>query len=669
MLKRETLYQYILPLAIITICILAHFGSVIHNDISIDDTFYYQQVSSVQTFLDLPDVLRQNFSYVDYRPVATLTFALEKIFSEGGVLNPHTSHGINLLLYVLNSWILYLFLLKIPPSIRGQYIPIIATLIFATLPLHTSMMGNIKSRDGLLSFLFGMSYFYFLIRLFTENKSTYYQLAWAVLAVLFLLLGIYSKLDTFNFLMATPLLFMFFFKANKKINFKFIARLFIIVLISYRIFTFLFNIWTENKIQAIEYTQNEIQSDPVLFSENPIVAYSDLPHQLAFGIQTTFEYVKMVFRPHHHYYYYGFDMIPVLPITDKIIWFKFSILLLIGISAIILYKKLPLYSFGILFFFIGLIYCSNLVTPVSGIVADRYAYIASMGACLALAAVLQLVWEKYLHKFIKQSTASTKNAIATNQKEWIYLLAATLLLTSIYLPFNRKRSSDWKSLYSIFEADLPEIGTRSYEANRIALRNYIENGMASNDPQEQKELFTKGFEASKQAIEVYNKGMEAYDGVIYSLYGLGRYEDALSFSRLTIEKFDTTEIGWRILTEYYYSNKMLDSAAMGYKTLVDMTPGEENLVLFYVTTLQQNHQMAEALKYVDSIQHADTSQYLPYRAKFHLYLGEKDSLKAVENLEIAMSKGWRDNHELDIAGQYWWTKDKAKWEEMKKYLQ
>ncbi|MCZ2393854.1 MAG: hypothetical protein LC105_08370 [Chitinophagales bacterium] len=669
MIKKETLYTYILPLGLMSVIIFLHFGAVIHNNISLDDSYYYEQVGNVQTFLDIPDVLKKNFSYVDYRPIATLTFAIEKVFSEGAVFNPHISHAINLFIYLMNSWILYLFLLQIPISIRGKHLPLIATLLFATLPLHTSMVANIKSRDGLLSLLFGMTYLYFFLKILTSHQFRLRQLIWMILGILFLLLGIYSKLDAFNFLIATPLLFIFFFGTGKKINFKWIARVAIVVLISYRVFTFLFDIWTKNKIQAIEYTQNEIQSDPILFSENPIVSYSDFSYHLAYGVQTIFEYLKMVFRPHHHYYYYGYDMIPVLPITDPIIWIKFLILLLIGISAIVLLKKNRIYSFGVLFFFICLAYCSNLVTPVSGIVADRYAYTASLGACIALSTLLTMIWDSYLSKILFKSPALSPSTQEIDKKEWIYLLSFIVLLTSIYLPFNRKRSHDWRSLYSIFEADLPEIGTRSYEANRIALRNYIEDGMASNDPAIQKELFTKGFEASKRAIEVYNKGMEAYDGVIYSLYGLERFEDALSFSRLTIAKFDTTEIGWRILTEYYYSNRMLDSAVIGYKALVDMNPGEENLLLFYVTTLQENHQLGTALKYIDSIQQIDTSQYIPYRAKFHVYLAEKDSLKAVENLEIAMSKGWRDNQMLDIAGQYWWTKDQKKWEELKKYLQ
>jgi tetratricopeptide (TPR) repeat protein len=661
---KKTIY-ILITLSVIS---LTHFFLVKNNGISLDDNYYYSQVKEVKELSDIPLALQQKFSVVDYRPVTTFTFAIEQVLTNGQI-NPHLSHWFNLILYIFNCWLLYLFLAKLPLKNREKFIPIIATILFASLPLHASMVANVKSRDGLLSFLFGMIYLHGILRLFRKEESYTKKAIVSFISVLSIVLAIYSKLDAFNFLIATPFIYFLF---NFKIQLKFLLRSLILTVITIRFAFFIFSFWVDTKDKAIEFSNDVEKVDPILFTENPIISHTSILAKAAYSIQTIFEYIPMVFQPKGHYYYFGYDMLPVLPINSPIIWFKAFIIFLILLSALLIYKKNRLYSFGIVFFFVSLLYCANFMTPVSGIVADRYAYIASMGACIALACILNKLAIMLLRKFrpaLYDDFSKTPNIeIDFKSKSFLYFLLPVVAISLFYLPYNIHRSKDWKSLFSIFEADLPHITLKSYEANRIATKSYVETAIDTDDPKMREAYFKKGLKYGINGMNIYNDGQYVQDGVIMSLYGLNDFISAVDFSRKVIAKFDSTEIGWRMLTEFYYSSKMLDSAAIGYRKLINMVPSDPNLYFFYVSTLRENHQQDKAINFLDSLITDNPKNFLPFQAKAYMYLEDKDSANAVINIEKAMENGLRDKKLLDDAGRYWWTRDQEKWEYMKRYV-
>jgi tetratricopeptide (TPR) repeat protein len=671
---------------LISLWALVSFYPVLNNDFSLDDTYYLEQVDHVHAWKDVWSVTQQQFSYVDYRPLPSLTFAVEKVLS-GGAIQPGISHGINLLLYILGAILFYLFLLRLQELTKSGNIALITSLLFISLPLHTSMVGNIKSRDGLISFALGFIYLYSLLFLFSARKNMLRLLA-GIIAMLAIIGAIYSKLDGFNFLFATPFLFLLL---NQKIQWKLLLRVSFIGIITYRFFRILFTEWMARRNEVIISNTTEgppMLNDPVFFTENPIVAYHDWPTRLAFGIQTIFEYVLMVFKPAGHYFYYGFDMVKVLPLSSPVIWMKAAVLLIAGFVAIWLFiKREKLTAFGIVFFFLSLMYCSNLITPVAGIVADRYAYIASAGACIALAGLISWIGKKTASRYpvpasalepVVKDTKPAKKTYKTGKKsqspvkwwqqpdKWAFTFTAFICL--FYLPFNISRSKEWKNYFTLFEADMPKISHKSYEANRIAIRNYVETAIDSDDPDFRQQYFTKALEYGINAITLYDSGQYVHDGMILALRGLNQFDACLAKAREVIERFDSSEVAWRVMTDYYYYKKYLDSAAYGYRKLIDIVPNDPNVYFFYVTALQENGKMNEGLAFCDSLIAANRASYIPYQAKSYLYLNARDSANAVIQIEKGFEMGWRDNKMLDIVGMYWWTRDMKKWEEMKKYL-
>ncbi len=593
----------------IVIVVLMHFSSVLKNDFSLDDYLYIDQVKNVLSWSELPLAIQYPFSISDFRPVTSVTFAIENILFKGSI-DPHVSHGINLFIYFLCCVFLYNFLLKIISDEQKKPIALIATLLFIALPLHNSMISNIKSRDGLLSFMFGMLYLNTFLRFAFIHKVSALKIFYLVLSFVFLGLGIFSKLDAFNFLAISPFLFLVFYK---KMSYKTILRMSFSIILTIYVARQVYNYWDKKKEVALKAYSEELQSDPVLFSENPIIAYPGISYKIAYTIQTVYEYSLMVFAPNGHYYYYGYDMLPVLPLTDPHVLFKALVIFVFILSAFVFYKKNSLYSFGIAFYFICLIYCSNFLTPVSGIIADRYIFTASAGACIALATIIYAVTAYLLRVFSLNNTSTFHFNSSVNNNilfTSIFVLPVFLISTIFYLPKNKDRCDDWKSLTSIFEADLPEISRYSYDANLIAMKNYM--SCAKISEQAQKDIYCKKVLIYGQnARNIYPEGQYAQDLMISAYYEMGRLYDALDLSRQVVARFDTTEIGWRVLNEYYYSQSNFDSVLLSSHKVLEFSPLDPFVNMMYVDALSKANREQDVMRHIEYLKSKYPDSQLP----------------------------------------------------------
>ncbi|MCO5230634.1 MAG: hypothetical protein M9958_05720 [Chitinophagales bacterium] len=591
-----------------------HYSNALTNDFSLDDYLYLAQVKNIHRWSDLQSIFQIPFGISDYRPITTLSFGIEKLLS-GGNIYPHIAHWVNLILYILCSLSLYRFVKKIATHQYLPHIAIITTIIFITIPLHNSMISNIKSRDGLLSFMFGMIYLNLIIEALTYKRNNLGKIILSILAIGFVILSIFSKVDGFNFIFITPLLYIIYFK---KFSLKYIIRTIIIFILLTKISISIYSNWTTQKDTAVEKYNKVVQNDPVLFTENPIVNYTSWDDKIAYSILTYYEYTKMLLRPNHHYYYYGYDMVPVLKINDPKVIAAGIFLLLLIVSIFLFYKKNKVYSFGVAFYLVGLLYCSNLIIPVSGIVADRYAFIASAGACTAIAVLIQMVMVKLITLKKQAIPITYRNKTITQiPTSTIYLIPIFLLSSLFYLPENRERSKEWASLQSIFEADLPEITHQSYEGNLIAIKSFMAMAQ-NNDSIESKKYYNKVLYYGSNAKRIYPDGQYAQDLMITAYYELGQMYEAMELARKVVEKFDSTEIGWRVLNEYYYIQEYRDSLENSCKKVLSFAPLDPVVNMMYVSNLKYLHQTNVAQQYLDELERKYPESSIPEDTRKYL---------------------------------------------------
>lgn len=154
-----------------------------------------QGVSGIRKILTSPyyeDAM--GYSY-EYRPVTHISFALEHQFFGG---TARSGHVLNALLYGLSCLVMFGLLGRMSPG--ASLFPMLATLLFATHPMHTEVVASIKNRDEILALLFAMLAMGNAWRFNAEGR--WWRLP---LVVLLMLLSLLSKSSAAPFLLMIPL--------------------------------------------------------------------------------------------------------------------------------------------------------------------------------------------------------------------------------------------------------------------------------------------------------------------------------------------------------------------------------------------------------------------------------------------------------------------------------
>jgi len=173
-----------------------------------------------------------------YRPLSLATFSIEYgLFGE----NPQVNHIINVLLYgftgVLVFYLLAILFFKGRKTLNLKdkifSIPLVATMLFVTHPIHTEVVANIKGRDEILVFLFSILSLIWAIKYIQDND--WKSLLWSCV---FLFIGLFSKENAAMFLVIIPLTIWTFFPELRFSKYKTIIGSLFFSLISIALFKY-----------------------------------------------------------------------------------------------------------------------------------------------------------------------------------------------------------------------------------------------------------------------------------------------------------------------------------------------------------------------------------------------------------------------------------------------
>lgn len=769
--------HYFLPFLILTICCLFQFKNSINFSWSFDDSYILNALPENKDFKSTFEVFKKTFDLTDYRPISSFTFALEQWYNER--IDSKFSHKVNLVIYALSIFLIYIFLVYLLKlNFDDPYLlAFLITLIFLFHPLHTSIVVNLKNRDGLLSMIFGiLSTIYFIKYL--SNLRVLHLLFFLI----FLLLAFLSKIDVIGFLFIFILyVFLFyidfknlkfkvdinqnrifsFFQKNEndkvqwfelaicivlysfslwdfnyidvlslllifivffKIKKRSIVNLFFVIFSSFYLIygTFLsilivfvcIVISNYNKLKLLktfliiflypvtlvyhvyyfrfkfinQALNIPIIEHPINFTENPLIQNPGLSFKLSQAIQTYFQYIKFMIVPKGYYFYFGYDMLPLRPLFHPL-----TILMLLAILvfiAIIYYlgKYNKLAWFGGAWFFSTLLYASNLVMPVAGIIADRYAYIASLGFCMVLVVGVFWLSDKIVNIFKLNQNEITANQMEVKKKKSKHTteekiihkmpisnkiaISFCVLICLIYMPFNFIRANQWKDIYTLLEADMPHL-SKSYEAHRIASSTYIQKGMDNiSDVELAKSDFQKGEEFVDKALAIYDGDALLNESKLIVTFRLGRNKEAIEQAKKIAARFNYSKISRDLLSEYYFSEGKYDSSAFYYKELIRLIPEDISLYYKYTNVLRMANKAEEAVSFSNSIRNNKSlPAYLPDECIFYVYYYNNQMDQALGYFTAAYDKGLR-NRELEytIIDYYVRAGNKSVVETLKKKL-
>lgn len=419
-----------------------------------------------------------------YRPVVTSTFAIEYQFFGS---NPGVSHFFSILLYGLTVILIFRFIRVAMPRSNILYAVIVA-ILFLIHPLHSEVVNNIKSRDELLCLIFGLSAVIQFLK-YRDSK----KIAAILLSALFIMLSLLTKKTGLVFI-PIGLLSGYFFRDLKLRT--------LLIYLGWAIL--LVGLWFLIKAGLLD----EAQSREKMFFENPLYLSNSLGNRIPMFFYSNYYYVCLLLIPYPLIYYYGYNQVDIATWSDPIVWA--AMVLMIAIVGVLFYriKKKEVWVFGGLFFFIAIGGACNLLFPAVGIIAERFAFVASFGFSISIG------W--LIYRLIKSKLKPAKMIT--------YGVIGIIALSSLVMTV--KRNADWMDRETLYTTDI-EHQSESAKSHSLLGQYYanisksIQRKMQNSKLQGDQRMIQQVKEASDSAIYHFNRCVEIYEGYTVSYNNLG----------------------------------------------------------------------------------------------------------------------------------------------------
>ncbi len=520
-----------------------YYGNTINNGFNLDDNYIYTKNALVNDGLrDVKSIFLSNsFDYgssqFGYRPIALLSFALENEFFG---LNPKAAHLINLSLYIIVCYLVFV-LLALLFNKQKIALPLLVALIYFIMPIHSEAVNNIKCRDELLMFVFGILGAIYWVK---SKRSIWF----GVVGLCFVILSIFSKKSGLVFLGVLPLISFYNSNGNWK---KLFSSTFLML-----IPIFLFRLMTK-KVK----TSGSLRE--YSFTENPLFQPDQMEiNRIVMAAESSWFYFKTMLFPTELISYYGYQSIQFENYTLTTF---LGILIIVIVLAISLngFLKQRVYGLGGLICLGGMLPFINLFKPMVGIVAERFMTISSLGLVIAIV-------------FIANDFLRTK-------KHYKLFLIGVLLYAIIYLPFIRNRGSDWKNIYTLSSTDVKKL------PNSVIL-NYLYGNSLLNDkiseqknPKDQKLILDKALSAFDKAISVWPTKVVLSDRATLFFKGYNQAQKAIEGYNQALKIDPEFEPSIKNLGILYSEQGHKETSIKYFKQLLAINPKH----LVYESLMQQ----------------------------------------------------------------------------------
>lgn len=590
------------------------YGNTVLNKWAVDDNFVTGPQNELvkKGFKAIPEIFSSFYVVTkgnvgtqqsDYRPVVKMTYAIE--YGLWGGQKAGRSHIINVLLYFWISTLLFFILRRLLKDYNILF-PFLITLLFMVHPVHTEVVASLKNRDELLSFLCGLGGLHFFLR-YAERKKNIYIFA----ALLVFVIGYLSKSSILPFILLYPLV-LYFFTDLKLKNFIWIFIGVLIAGLAAQVIPRLF------LPKAIHVNS---------FIENPLFMERSLWIRLGTGLLTLLFYLRILIFPHPLLYYYGYDMIPVTDLGNILVLFSLIIHLGLFIYAIRKFREKHILSFAILWYLIALAIYSNIITPMVGIVAERFVFNASLGFIIALV--------YFLFKIFRTEPMSL--TIEFNERAKIIVIVFLLFIPCAVLTITRNR--DWRNLRDLYMADIKH-QDKSVKAN-IEFAELF-SGMVYRDPDYQK-YGAVNEELQQVIVSRFRKALKMYPNDYATLNDLGaayinftqKPDSGMAFLKKAIALRPDLQSAYVNMAMAYRKKNMPDSAIINYQKVLQINPGALSAVFKMADLYFEKGEVGNAIKINEDIIKAYPTLDVPYFNIGYYHIMHGDTTTAIQYWEQA----------------------------------
>tara|TARA_B100000959_G_C14980373_1_gene623211 strand:+ start:435 stop:2549 length:2115 start_codon:yes stop_codon:yes gene_type:complete len=605
MLNKRNAYSFAV---IILISFLSYFNTF-ENSFHFDDYNYILNNEAFKEHLNHTFTIGSTLSNLHNRSVVMHSLYLN--YSAGG-FNVFGFHVVNLTVHTLSCLLIFILLKETLlncyfskkgfKSDTGINIPLLSSLLFAVHPINTQAVTYISNRSTLFATFFYLLSFIFFIRS-VRSISISSAFSFIFLSAICLLMGFGSKLIIITFPALFIIFYLFFLsqkssvskkdllnKLRSSIGFCVIASPLILVVFSKKInYQWLSIINSEllspllaTLSMAIAVTKDYISSFVYLLTEfKVIISY----------------YLKIIFFPFNQSIDPDFFIAQTL--TDISVLFSLFLIISLLIIGLIFYKKNPLITFGIFWFYITLLPTSSII-PLLDPVAEHRVYLPFIGIAIIISV--------FLNNFYKKNKKKT-TGLATSL---IFIIAPIVILSSLTI----QRNFVWKD----------EVSLWSDAAEKSPLKPRPFNNLG--------EAYEKIADYQK-AIHFLKKAVSLAPDFDYAHNNLGTVYGKLNQFDLAIKEYlhvlkvnDQFTAAHYNLGKSYEMKEMFDEAVQEYSKAIEQQPD------FYQAYFNLASIYAKRESYKEAI---DTYQkFLKYKLSYpaaHFELG-KIYLKT-ENSDIA----------------------------------
>ena len=550
------------PLLVMVVLSFVLYGKSINYGYILDDEMVITKNAYVLKGMDgIPDIFKHDtflgyFQSKDnlyllqggrYRPLSLASFALET--SVFGANKPAVSHFINILLYALSGFLLFLVIYNLNRTAEKKQVyfrfALLASLLWLLHPIHSECVANIKGRDEILATMGSLAALFASLKFADTGRKR-----WIVLSSLFFFLGLLSKENTMTFLAIIPLTLYFFRSqstgAMKKLLIPIAGVSLLFILIRY---------------QALGYMLDHGRSISNLMNDSFLgMSFAE---KYATIFYTLGWYIKLLVWPHpltHDYYPYH---VPVMNWSSILVWASLALYLFLGIYALLKWKRKSMVAYSFLFYLITLSIASNIFFSIGAFMNERFLYTPSIAFSLLTAFFIIFT----LPRFVKNITLFKNIAIGS-----------FLIIGGLYAYKTLTRVPDWENNLTLNRSALP-ISKNSARANCYhAVTLYTEVYLRTQDPVLQAKLVDTMETYLKKAIDIYPDYENAYQmktGVASARYNLDHdvnkfYNELELILRKIPQNFVSIDYIGKILSNLYpsFPSQTIDfSVRNGYQFL------------------------------------------------------------------------------------------------------
>jgi tetratricopeptide (TPR) repeat protein len=490
---------------IITILALLLYAQTATYKFTLDDGSVIVQNKLVQKGMGgIKEILSTDYWYgyteqlrgLQYRPASLLMFAVEEEFFPG---QAGVHHLVNVILYALTCLLLFLLIAKIFPS-KNLLLPFVTILLYTAHPVHTEVVSNIKSRDEILCFLFGIAALFAMFKYHASRRVIF--LALSGLAVF---LSITSKETGIAFVLLIPLVLYF----TREVNGRFMAAATLSLVAFAALYFFI-------RHQVVK----DVQSIDLLVIDNTLVAAQSKAEQFATAFTVLLKYLGLLLLPHPLSYDYSFSQVKIVSFSDAKALFSLFLYLALGIFAVLNTRKKNPYALAIFLFLLLLAPVSNIFLKIGSTMAERFLYMPSLGFCLALG----LLSMKLSRVRLPVKPVYSVSSFFTQN---VPVITAVLLAVILYSFKTVSRNKDWQDNVHLFGKDVQTSPNSARTHYNWGLSNIYDLYLEEEDPGLKKEYLEEGRRELETALDIYPEYFEAEKPLGYVHLKQGAYETAV----------------------------------------------------------------------------------------------------------------------------------------------